>query len=60
MEQKYMVCTVNNISQPLDRQAAISRVKELERNGVDAYIVSKDEGERIKKSHDKLHTPRWS
>ncbi len=60
MEPKYMVCTENNISQPLNRQAAINRVKELERSGVNAYIISQDEGERIKKSHDKLHTPRWS
>lgn len=60
MEQKYMVCTDGNISQPLSRQEAISRVKELERDGINAYIVSQDEGERIKKSHEKLHTPRWS
>lgn len=60
MEQKYMVCTESNISQPLSRQDAITRVKELEKDGVNAYIVSKDEGERILRSHDKLHTPRWS
>lgn len=60
MEQKYMVCTEGNISQPLPRQAAINKVKELELEGINAYIVSQDEGERIKKSHEKLHTPRWS
>jgi|GEM_PF-825443 len=60
MDTKYMVCTESNISQPLSRQEAISKVKELEKDGINAYIVSQDEGERIKKSHEKLHTPRWS
>ena len=60
MDPKYMVCTERDISQPLSRHDAISKVKELEKDGVNAYIVSQDEGERIKKSHEKLHTPRWS
>lgn len=58
MKEKYVVKTDKGFSEPMSREAAISKVKTYSNEGVNAYIVSEDEGERIKKSN--WNPPTWS
>ncbi|MCT4563100.1 MAG: hypothetical protein N4A68_02035 [Maledivibacter sp.] len=59
MDKKYViVCENNSISQPMNRVKAINMAKEYGQEGKKAYIVTKEEGERIKKS-GKFYTPEW-
>ncbi|WP_183108841.1 hypothetical protein [Thermohalobacter berrensis] len=57
MEKKFIVRTDNVLSDPMPREEAIKKVKEYERLGISAYIVSEDEGKRLEKS--KFHEPKW-
>jgi len=58
MEEKYVIKTENGISECMPREEAIEKVKKYSNQGIEAYIVSEDEGERIKKS--KWNKPKWS
>lgn len=58
MEDKYVIKTENGLSQSMTREEAIEKVKNYSNQGISAYIVSEDEGERIKNS--KWNTPKWS
>ncbi len=58
MDKKYVICTDASISQPMTRDEAIKKVKEYDQQGVSAYIVSEEEGSRIKDSE--FRTPKWS
>ncbi|KAB3535295.1 hypothetical protein F8154_06805 [Alkaliphilus pronyensis] len=60
MDQKFMVRTDSGISSTMSRSEAIKTVKEYEKNGINAYIVSEDEGKRLKKGGNKFNTPKWS
>jgi len=58
MEEKYIVRTDKELSHPMSRDEAIKTVKRYEGQGISAYIVSEDEGIRLKSS--KFNTPKWS
>jgi len=58
MKEKYIVRTDNVISKPMDRDNAIKMVKDYSSQGINAYIVSEDEGKRLENS--KWHPPSWS
>ncbi|SHJ69580.1 hypothetical protein [Paramaledivibacter caminithermalis] len=59
MEKKYVIVGDNNsISTPMNRKEATDKVKEYEKQGISAYIVSENEGKRIKES-GKFNTPKW-
>ncbi|WP_199872959.1 hypothetical protein [Inediibacterium massiliense] len=58
MDKKYVIQTDQSISKPMSRQEAIKQVRKYDKEGINAYIVSQAEGERIKDSH--FHTPKWS
>ena len=57
MDQKYVVRTDNVITKPMSRSEAIKTVKEYDKKGISAYILSEDEGKRIEKSE--FHKPTW-
>lgn len=59
MDKKYVIVGENNsISQPMNRVEAINKAKQYGQEGKKAYIVTEEEGERIKKS-GKFNTPEW-
>ncbi len=60
MEQKFMVRTEKGLSEAITREEAINKVKEYAHQGIEAYIVSEDEGERIKAGGNKFNKPTWS
>ncbi|MBM7616059.1 hypothetical protein [Alkaliphilus hydrothermalis] len=60
MNQKFMIRTENGLSDPITREEALKRVKEYAHQGVEAYIVSEDEGQRIKAAGNKFNKPTWS
>ncbi|WP_242876962.1 hypothetical protein [Alkaliphilus peptidifermentans] len=55
-----MIRTDSSISDAMPRSEAIKVVKEYEKNGINAYIVSEDEGNRLKENGNKFNTPKWS
>ncbi len=57
MSEKYVVRTDSVISNPMSRDKAVKMVKQYDNQGISAYIVSEDEGERLKNS--KFNTPKW-
>ncbi len=57
MDQKYVVRTDNVITKPMSRSEAIKAVKEYDKQGISAYILSEDEGKRLEKS--KFNEPKW-
>ncbi len=57
MEEKYVVRTDKEISQPVTRSEAINMVKDYSKQGISAYIVSQDESQRIKDA--KFNKPEW-
>lgn len=60
MENKFVVIGMDNsISKPMSKKEAINKVKDNYHNGLTSYIVSKDEGDRIKKDGG-FNTPKWS
>lgn len=59
MEQRYVVVTSNNFSEPMSREEAMKMVKEYDQRGMDGYIVSEDEAKRIK-SPGNFNRPEWS
>ncbi|SHH64500.1 hypothetical protein [Sporanaerobacter acetigenes] len=58
MEQRFVVITNNNFSQPMSRENAIKMVKEYDKKGIDGYIVSEDEAKRIK-TPENFNEPKW-
>ncbi|WP_099189220.1 hypothetical protein [Tepidibacter mesophilus] len=58
--EKYVIIRSDNksISKPMDRQQAISTVKNYDKQGISSYIVSEDEGSRIAKNKD-FNIPKW-
>ncbi|WP_425447055.1 hypothetical protein [Dethiothermospora halolimnae] len=57
MTEKYVVRTDEKITNPMSREEAIKMVKDYDKQGISAYIVSEDEGERLKNS--KFNVPKW-
>lgn len=55
-----MVRTESGLSDPISREEALNKVKEYARQGVEAYIVSEDEGRRIKEGGNRFNKPTWS
>lgn len=55
--ERYIVRTDEELTPPMSRQEAISLVKKYSDEGIEAYIVSEDEGERLKNS--KFNKPKW-
>lgn len=59
MNKKFVIVGENNsISEPMTRKEALNKVKEYEKQGASAHIVSENEGKRIKES-SKFNTPKW-
>jgi hypothetical protein len=58
MEQRFVVITNNNFSEPMSRENAIKMVKEYDKKGIDGYIVSEDEAKRIK-TPENFNEPKW-
>ncbi|MCT4509226.1 MAG: hypothetical protein N4A48_10840 [Tepidibacter sp.] len=58
--ERYVIIRSDNksISKPMDRQKAISTVKDYDKQGISSYIVSEDEGKRITKDGH-FYTPEW-
>ncbi|PAB59540.1 hypothetical protein [Anaeromicrobium sediminis] len=59
MDRDYVIYAQNDISSPMSREEAIAKVKEYAHKGVDAYIMSREEGERVKFSNE-FNTPEWT
>ncbi|KXZ39731.1 hypothetical protein SAMN05661008_00591 [Alkalithermobacter thermoalcaliphilus JW-YL-7 = DSM 7308] len=59
MDTKYVIIRsdTKSISKPMSRNEAILKVKEYDKDGISAYIVSEDEGNRIMKSE--FNIPKW-
>lgn len=57
MTERYVVRTDNVITKPMSRDEAIKTVKEYDKQGISAYIVSEDEGKRLEKSQ--FNEPKW-
>lgn len=59
METKFVIIKSDDksVSNPMTREEAISHVKEYDKKGISAYIVSEDEGTRIKNSS--FNIPKW-
>ncbi|GAB6086798.1 hypothetical protein [Alkaliphilus crotonatoxidans] len=60
MEQKFVIRTEAGISSPMGRDQAIEMVKQYARDGIEAYILSEDEGERIKAFNNEFNPPKWT
>ncbi|MCR2044150.1 hypothetical protein NSA23_08465 [Anaerosalibacter massiliensis] len=58
MDQKFVVVTDENFSQPMSRDAAIKTIKDYDKKGIVAYIVSEEEAKRIK-TPENFNEPRW-
>lgn len=58
MNKRYVVRTDAAISEPMTREEAIKQAKNYDQQGISAYIVSEEEGQRLKNSE--FHTPKWS
>ncbi|MFZ5969017.1 MAG: hypothetical protein ACOYVK_17815 [Bacillota bacterium] len=58
MTKRYVIRTDAFISEPMSREEAIQKARDYDHQGVSAYIVSEEEGERIKQSGF-FHTPKW-
>ncbi|AKL94272.1 hypothetical protein CACET_c07620 [Clostridium aceticum] len=60
MRHKYMIYTQEGILEnSVTRDEAIEKVKQYHEHGIDAYIVSQTEGERIKEKGEEFHLPKW-
>lgn len=57
MEQRYIVRTDKELSEPMSRDKAIKMVKNYARQGISAYIVSEEEGNRLKTQE--FNIPTW-
>lgn len=57
MTERYVVRTDNVITKSMSRDEAIKKVKEYDKQGISAYIVSEDEGKRLEKSQ--FNEPKW-
>lgn len=57
---RYVIIRSDNksISQPMNRAEAIRHVKEYDSQGISSYIISEEEGLRIKNA-EKFNTPKW-
>lgn len=59
MDKKYVIVGEDNtVSQPMSKKEAINKVKELDNKGASYYIVSEEEGKRIKESGT-FNKPKW-
>lgn len=58
MKKYVIVNEANALSESLTREEAISKVKDLNSQGVSAYIVSEAEGNRIR-LQGSFNTPKW-
>lgn len=58
MDKKYVIRTDASISEPMTREEAIQKAKEYDRQGISAYIISEEEGKRLK--NNDFRTPKWS
>lgn len=57
---RYVIIRADNksISQPMNKKEAIKHVKEYDKQGISSYIISEDEGLRIK-NPEKFNIPKW-
>jgi hypothetical protein len=58
VSKMYVVRTENSISEPMTREEAVKMARIYDRDGVSAYIVSEEEGQRLLNSEFNL--PKWS
>jgi len=58
MEEKYVVVTDDNFSEPMSKQEAIKSVKNYDSQNITAYIISEEEAKRIK-TPENFNTPKW-
>lgn len=57
MKERYVVRTESGISKSMSREEAIKKVKDYDKEGISAYILSEDEGKRVEKSE--FNEPKW-
>jgi len=59
MNKKYVIVgEKNSISMPMSKKEAIDKAKQYSKEGKTGYIVSEEEGKRIKEE-GKFNTPEW-
>jgi len=58
MDEKYIVVTENQFSDPMQKEDAIKVVKEYDKKGINGYIVSEEEAKRIKHPNN-FNKPKW-
>lgn len=59
MDKKYVIVSENSsVSKPMNKMEAINKAKQYSKEGKQAYIVSEEEGKRIKET-GKFNTPEW-
>lgn len=58
MNQRYIVITDDKFSEPMSKEEAIKLVKDYDSKGIVGYIVSEEEGNRIKKPSN-FNEPKW-
>ncbi|KAB3525832.1 hypothetical protein [Alkaliphilus serpentinus] len=56
---RYVIRTENGTSTEMTREEAIQRVKEYEQQGINAYIISVDEENRIQALGNEFNKPKW-
>ncbi|AOY76198.1 hypothetical protein [Clostridium formicaceticum] len=60
MRHKYMIYTEEGVLEnSITRDEAIEKVKQYHEQGIDAYIVSQTEGERMKQKGETFYPPKW-
>ncbi|SET67342.1 hypothetical protein SAMN05660297_03102 [Natronincola peptidivorans] len=60
MKDRYMLYTQNGVLENvMSRDEAIEKVKQYQEHGIDVYIVSETEGQRIMENNDEFHRPKW-
>lgn len=58
LDEKYIVITNDNFSEPMSKKDAIKLVKEYDNKGIVGYIVSEEEAKRIKDPSN-FNEPKW-
>lgn len=60
MRDKYTIFSENGVLENvMSRDEAIEKVKQYHEHGVDAYIVSEIEGQRIQENKEAFQRPKW-
>lgn len=58
MEERYVVVTDDNFSEPMSKEEAVKKLKSYDNQDVTAYIISEEEAKRVKTPQN-FNTPKW-